>query len=217
MVVSFIHIPKNAGTLVRGICDSITLRYYGHDVNVFDSKIQNQMIIIRNPIDRFESAVRYALQRYSREKQIKYLIDRQIDTPQKWAEIWSNKADPEFDRLMEEMHNVDHRVAGEPTRYKWTYAPQSKYINSPKYVILYENLQEELPLLLEKIGIEVSGLPSVNSTAKLEGNGDASLSKQSIFFLSEVYKEDFEKYYLYKGMSAQERLGVPADHRIIKS
>lgn len=80
--INFIHIPKNAGSTMRNICNIVGINYHNHNTNVY-SDIPNQLVILRDPIERFESAVFYALEKYSHEPHIKRLLDHRIDTPSK--------------------------------------------------------------------------------------------------------------------------------------
>ena len=204
--INFIHIPKNAGTSIRAICNSNSekIKYNGHGVNVFNENINNQLVIVQNPISRFKSAVRYCLQKWGHEPQIKYLINKKIDTPDKWITIWKNKNHPEYKNLMKEMLNVSHKIGNKKIEYKWTYSPQIKYINNPKYVILMENIDKEFGMILNKLGIKME-IPKRNITKK--ENVD-KISKENLLWLMEMYKEDFLMYYKYKNLPVEYRIDL---------
>jgi len=58
---NFIHVPKTAGTSMRHLClqSNGLIKYNGHGADVSSPSIKNQILIIRNPVDRFKSAVKY--------------------------------------------------------------------------------------------------------------------------------------------------------------
>lgn len=203
-VINFIHIPKNAGTSIRTICSSHPkkMKYNHHGVDVYNKNITNQLVIVQNPITRFESAVRYALQKWGHAPQIKYLIDKKIDTPDKWITIWKNKNHPEHNNLMKEMINVNHEIGGKKIEYKWTYSPQINYINNPKYVILMENLDQEFDIVLQKQDIHMK-IPAKNITNK---NKKEKISKENLLWLIDTYKDDFLMYYRYKNLPLEYRI-----------
>ena len=200
--INFIHIPKNGGNSIREICKN-SLIYNGHNTDVFNNKIPNQLIIIRNPIERFISSVYYALQYWSNEPQVKYLIDNGIDTPEKWVEIWSNKLNHNYKNLMSEMLNKSHYIGTNLPTYKWTYSPQNLWINNPKFIIIMDNFNEEVIYFFEKYNIDYKEIPNKNITKHI----DSLLSEKSIAFLRDFYKEDFILYEKYKNMKLKERIG----------
>lgn len=201
--INFIHIPKNGGTSLKKICRG-NIKYHAHNVNVFNKNLINQLVVIRNPIDRFISAVYYALEKYGNEGQVRYLINNGINTPDKLLDIWRDKDHPEYNKLMKEMLNVSHKIGGKTPKYKWTYTPQSEWFNEPKYVVLMENLEEEIEYLEKQLGLDLTKLPKTNSTKKK----DCEISDINLEFLKEMYKKDFEIYEKYSKLNKEERLPV---------
>jgi len=215
MIINFIHIPKNGGTSIEEICynksnttSSLmtgtggTLIYNGHHSDVYDKKLSNQLVIIRNPIDRFISAVYYAIQKWSHEPQIQYLISKNIDSPEKWVQVWSDPKHPDHNNLMSEMINKSHFIGNKRNKYKWTYSPQSLWINNPRFVIIMDNLNDEFQYFFKKYKIDSTLMEQKNSTY----HKDDQLSVESIHFLRNFYKEDFILYEKYKHMNIEERL-----------
>jgi len=201
-MINFIHIPKNGGSSIKDICNN-KLKYHGHSANARDGKIKNQLIIIRNPIDRFVSAVYYTLEKWSHEPQIRYLIENNINTPEKWIEIWSNPHNEHYRMLMFEMLNRYHRIGNVIIPYKWVYSPQSFWINNPQYVIIMDNLDDEMKYLMKKIGIDMK-IPHNNKTKK----SSYTLSQKSKDFLYNFYKKDFILYEKYKKIPLEERIKI---------
>jgi hypothetical protein len=202
--INFIHIPKNAGSSIQYICGlySKKIKYNWHGIDVHNKNIMNQLVVVQNPISRFESAVRFALQKWSHSPHIKYLINKKIDTPDKWITIWRNVNHPEYKNLMKEIKNIDHMIGNKLLEYKWTYSPQVNYINDPKYVILMENLDQELGLIFRKMGIRRK-IPAENVTKK---NKKDTISKENLLWLMDAYKDDFLMYYKYKNLPVEYRM-----------
>jgi len=136
MKINFIHIPKNGGTSIREVCYNTTKNkkrksllgnlviYNYHNTDVYKKNLCNQLIVLRNPIERFISAVAYALQKWSNDIHVKYLIENKIDTPEKWVKIWMNPKDDNFSFLMNEIKNKEHRIGERVIEYKYTYSSQ---------------------------------------------------------------------------------------------
>jgi len=201
-MIDFIHIPKNAGSSIKNICDNTSnLIYKGHQHDPLNS-INNTLIIIRNPIDRFCSAIRYALQQYSDEPVIQELIQKNITTPSKWIEIMQNQYHEHYDLLMQEIYNKSHYIGKMKLIFKWTYSPQSLWITNPNYVILFENIEKEMRYFCKKHKINFQIL-KINQTIKEFEN---NLTNDEIEYLKKIYSKDFELYDYYKSLSIYERL-----------
>lgn len=200
--INFIHIPKNAGTSIKELCKkSKQLVYNGHNTDVFNKNLKNQLVIVQDPIERFKSAVYYALQKWSFEPQISYLIKNKINTPEKWVEVWSDETNPHHSHLLQEILNKSHKIGEKTLKYKWTYSPQVNYINEPKYIILLENINLELYSLLNFLKLN-SKIEKKNKTF----HTNDQLSEKSLKFLKEIYKEDIIMYEKYKNMDVMCRL-----------
>jgi len=211
--INFIHIPKNAGTSFRELCKSYPnlFVYNYHNVDVFDENIQNQLIILQNPVARFKSAVRFCfLPPWSKEPQIKYLNSINLNTPEKWVNILKNSRHSQYKNIMKEILNRTdtniHYIGDKKLLYKYTYTPQIYYVNKPKYVILMENLESEVALLIKKLGINYN-LKKINITLKNADND--YLSEENIRWVeNEFYKEDYDLYNGFKDMPVEVRLDL---------
>ena len=200
---NFIHIPKNGGSSIK-LLDNKLIIYHHHGTNVFCKKLKNQLVILRDPIDRFKSSVRYAIQKWSHLDVIKTLIKKKIDTPERWVNIMSNKNDPLNKILnLEILNNKSHKIGNKYPKYKFTYTSQNKWINNPEYVILFENLDEEFKEFCRFNNIKVD-LIKVNSTKK--NDTEDNLSIKSIKYLKKKYRKDIKLYEKYKNIPITKRL-----------
>ena len=180
------------------------IKLHDHSVDVSNPDISNQFIIIRNPIERFISAVYYALQVYCNTDHIKTLLFYKIDTPEKWIQIWRNPSHQYYNILMNEMKNKTQIIGTTYHEYKWTYLPQSTWINNPKYICIMDNYEKEVSYLFKNILNRDIYLPNNNSTI----HHNNKLSDSSIEFLQTFYNKDFFYYNKYKNISIEERIPI---------
>lgn len=202
-IINFIHIPKNGGTSIKKLCyKNFFLKYNGHNSNVHDKNLRNQLIVLREPIERFISCVYYALQKWSNEPHIKYLISKGIDTPEKWVQIWSDPSHEEHKKLMVELsNNKNCKIGNIIPNYNWIYCPQYCWINNPRFVIIIDNLDDEINYFKDKYKIKGELLHTNKSN-----HIDSNLSKKSKEFLVKFYKKDYEIYEKYKNISLEKRI-----------
>ena len=208
----FIHIPKNDGmSIKRTLRDIPDIEYRGHlGNNKIPSGNVDTIVVIRDPVDRFCSAVRFAIQKYSGRPNIKKLISLDITTPEQFAYILSDPDHEHYSFVAAEVMNKHHRIGKDRLKYKQTYAPQHLWINDPTYVILFTNLEEEFKLLLNSLGHEGVLLPKRNQTSKhineFSSTADHLTGIEIAKFFHEEYREDFALLDKYNNMSVQERL-----------
>lgn len=205
--INFLHIPKNGGSTIEKYMKKKINKNYTFIFNHHHrpNHLENSFIILRNPMERFTSAVFYAIDYWGHGPQIKFLIDNGYNTPEKWIQLWKNPSHPHHKYLLDEILNKSklHKVGSKILEYKFTYSPQAEWINNPTYIIFLENYKEEMEYFLKHTRFEID-LNSKTNTKKQ--NIKFQYSKESLDFLKEFYKEDFILYEYYKKKSLKERL-----------
>jgi hypothetical protein len=205
-IINFIHIPKNGGTSIKDLCDkNKLLKYNGHHINPYNKNLQKQLIILRNPIERFISAVNHSLQKWSHEPHVKYLIEKKINTPEQWVQILMNSQDKEYSHLMDMVKNKHHKIGDKILEYKWPYSPQYLWVNNPQFIIIMDNFNEEIKYFLKKYNM-TGIIPQKNKTSNNDKCNNNKLSEKSIKFLMQFYKQDFILYEKYKKIKVEKRI-----------
>lgn len=195
--LSFIHIPKNAGTSVKqAIADNgLPILVTGHP---YPRKLSDEeIVVLRCPVSRFISAFYYG------QKYWKNRINVQFENAD---ELASSAADPDHPKhalAWIELGNLpehfllrngkevpQHTVASRVTDFSWIYEPQSSWlINNPAHVLRYSHLSEDFAALLREAGLSGDfDLPRNNQS---EGRNE-ELSAESLAFLERTYAADFE-------------------------
>lgn len=205
-MINFIHIPKNGGSSIAKIVKKHRpqlLGYHKHHVIPFHLAGYN-LYILRDPIRRFCSAVNYALEKWSFDKNIKNCIKHGINTPEQFIQCYKNKNHKFHEIVRKEIENIEgkHMIGQMKLIHKYVYTPQVFWIRKKNNIyILFENYNKELSYVLKKIGLNIQ-IPKINTTKKK----DNKLSQDSIDFLRNFYKDDFAFINKIKNISPRKRL-----------
>ena len=185
----FIHIPKNAGTSIIGsmgveniFIDKTIDEYKEHYVEYWDN--YKKFTVIRDPIDRFISAYKFARMKESGwfsatgeeglDKHKHYDICNSMDINGYVEYLYINRSEinrwvaPQSFQLMDKQNNIEI-----------------------DYFVKFENLQEDL----EKIGIK--NIAKLNSS-KINDNKILELTKKSKCLLYQIYDIDYSNFHYIK-------------------
>lgn len=190
----FIHIPKNAGTSIikaMGVenlyMDKTIEEYKEHYQDYWH--IYTKFTVVRDPIDRFISAYKFARMEESGwfsvtgedglEKHKHYDLCNSMDINEYIFYLYGNQKN--FDRFN-----------------RWI-IPQTFILENKNrkieidYFVRYENLSEDL----KKIGIDK--IEKLNSS-KINNNKLIELTKKSIMLLYEIYDIDYHNFFYNKNV-----------------
>ena len=165
--IAFVHIPKCAGTYVKGYCKELGIQYLFHknankDPNIF------YFSVIRNPIKRFESFLNYRLWKGDKQswpKHLHYVF-----------------GDPSVDlnQIVSELEETDFQgFHPYKTLHYWT-----------QHCHLLITIDEFFDFLKECGFENIVEHPKENVSIKRRG----TLNEESIQKIQEIYQKDIEIY-----------------------
>jgi hypothetical protein len=204
-MIDFVHIPKNAGTSMKELCipnlPSSFLSYHGHSADPLALKGE-QLIILREPKDRFCSAVRYSLSYMKNDSdgdvdKFYEFEEKDLLDPSTWAEALADTNHLHHELVCSEVKNVSHKVGNIHLDDKWTYASQFIWLNRcccPR-VALFHELSGDLQYLFDSVNNSVEfNIPHENAVPSIGNNDLSSIAHE---YLNDKYQEDiviFNKY-----------------------
>ena len=195
--LSFIHIPKNAGTSVKqAIADNqLPILVTGHP---YPRKLSTEeFVVLRCPVGRFISAFHYGCKFWPSRINAQFASADELassaadpDHPKHalaWIEL-GNRPEHILQRSGEAM--PQHTVGSRITNFSWAYEPQSTWLfNEPAHILRYRHLSKDFSALLNTMGLLDSfELPRTNQS----DGGTERLSSAALAFLECTYASDFE-------------------------
>lgn len=209
-MLDFVHIPKNGGcsfkSLIRNHEEvSSKIKYHHHAYESQRRTELKQIVVLRDPIDRFASALRYSRQKWARAPQNKKLFEAGIEDINGLVSILDDPFCELHQTGLDYIYNLDkrHRIGRTPTTLKWTYTPQHCWIKKPAYILILDTLNEDVTKLFKDLDIPSDiNFPNKNTTNK---KNSAEVTDSTINFLKKQYAKDFNLYYKYKDLPFEER------------
>lgn len=200
--LAFIHVPKNAGTSITDALKKYNIKCYYHDSDPRTISFDH-ILVLRDPIDRFCSAVNFAIQYWSHLPHIQNILNAGLHTANDWLDHFFDTDAKYFNLIQTEVLNGYHNIGNFIPKYKWTYTYQHYYICNPRYVIMFDDLKNELQYLLNQFNIGQLDLPKYNVSRH-----DCSISTKNKKLLTKFYEIDTVLYYGFKNKHFTDRLSV---------
>lgn len=198
-IYNFIHIPKNAGTSIKNYCQRHRkLRYYGHSNTT--KNIKNTIIVLRQPEDRWISAINYIIRR---DRELGRTYDQKYNYDYIASKLMINRRHPEVYHMLKPRRL--QKIGSETLRLRWVLQPQKKWFYRPNNILLFNNLNQEWEFFCNKFSIGNGKLPNLNTTRKVENK---TFSEQARQFISEMYEEDFKLWNYWSKLPLDQRIGI---------
>lgn len=186
---AFIHIPKNAGnSIIQALKTCPRFRICNHSILLSSVAHLKQVVILRDPVDRFTSAFFYVKNYPRADREIYAQKYGRFQTPEQLVQALLHE-DPVATQFLETGGPL-HIVNGKKIYTNWVFHPQKDWVDRPHKVILLPYLEEDLLSFTNKIGLKIT-LPHVNRSKKIE----FEYTPESIEYLIARYRDDFELYH----------------------
>lgn len=203
--IIFVHIPKNAGTSIRKTLSPF-MRVSLHNTPFSEIKKKNikQLIVLRDPVERFYSSVNFTLRT---ESDAVLLKAEDYDDPNDWVEAIRDPSHSYHEAVMKNLtpriHPAFDNIDNKHINIRWHFAPQYLWIKNPTYVLMFDKLEEEMRFFFKHILCEpyTKLLNENRSNKKLK-----ELSPKNLRFVQEFYAKDMRMYNYYSSLPIENRI-----------
>jgi hypothetical protein len=195
----FVHIPKNAGSSVATACVKIGVPTCGHQARHHCVGRYRPLIVLRNPFERFASAVYHAINSYGHEPQIAAIINAGMTQPADWANALSRpESDPKRKLIEAEVINRDqvhHHINGVHLKWKLTYSAQHHWMDHAvrdPYILRYEFLSSDWHKMLLVYDLPRIKLSHQTHRTHFVNTSACTYGKTGCAFLKLAYAQDLD-------------------------
>lgn len=190
----FIHIPKNAGTSIIKAMGCVHNFYIDKTLSEYKEYYKkywndyNKFAVIRDPIDRFISAYKFA--RMKESGWFSATGEENLEKHQHYDICNSMNINEYVDYIFNHPEKLNRWVVPQ----SWLISDKNNQIEIDT-IIRYENLLEDLQK------IKINNLQKLN-TSKIEDKNLIQLTKKSKILLSQIYNIDYVNFHYQKPVSS---------------
>lgn len=205
--IIFVHIPKNAGTSIRKTLSPF-MRVSLHNTPFSEIKKKNikQLIVLRDPVERFYSSVNFTLRTESDAVPLK---EENYDDPNDWVEAIHNPSHSHYEAVMKNLrprlHPAFDNIDNKHIDIRWHFAPQYLWIRDPAYVLMFDKLEEEMCFFFNNV------LHKKCRKLLHQNKSDTELKKLSfknLKLVEKFYAKDIRMYNYYSSLPIENRMSI---------